>query len=68
MTRQEAIVPQTEFHLRNAEMKLGRAIANDGVDPVSGYTTDDIVAYIRSADMAIEHIADACLRRHGIEV
>jgi len=32
--------------LNNALVKLTRAIESDGVDPISGYTTDEILDWI----------------------
>lgn len=34
--------------VRNAAVKLQRAVANGGVDPVSGYRDKDIAAYLRA--------------------
>ncbi len=41
---------ETINEVRNAAVKLQRAVANGGVDPVSGYRDECIAAYLRAAD------------------
>jgi hypothetical protein len=58
-------------NLRNAAIKLCRAKANDGIDPVSGYTQQDILDYIVSLPTVgsdeVQQVtaAKAMLRRLG---
>ena len=61
---------ETERLVRNAEAKLLRALGNPGTpgqsqafDPVSGFTLDQIVVYLREIE---SDLADAVLRRNGL--
>lgn len=51
--------------IQNAAVKLQRAVANDGIDPVSGYRDSDIAAYLRAADETVRAEADAALYQCG---
>ena len=60
---------QTKQNLRNALIKLERSIET-GVDPVSGFTTQDILEWIEQnqpleplADTEWERLAKASIRR-----
>jgi biotin carboxylase len=59
---------ETMSEVRNAAVKLQRAVANGGVDPVSGYRDKDIAAYLRAADETVRAEADAALYQCGYSI
>ena len=56
---------ETIVEVRNVAVKLQRAVANGGVDPVSGYRAEDIASYLRAADEVVRAEADAALYQAG---
>ena len=53
--------------LLTAELRLERALRNDGVDPVSGMSVNDLLDYIRSAPPELEEFARKILDRILVE-
>lgn len=59
------------YQLMNAEVKLQRALANEGTDEISGFSTEDIADFI--CDLPVLgndqqlHKAKAVLMRNGLK-